>query len=62
MRLLVPLQMHGNGVVASGCTHLKEDLQHSMEEAQAAPKEHKERHQQLQDVVAECLEAVEPPG
>lgn len=54
--------MHGNGVVASGCTHLKEDLQHSMEEAQAAPKEHKERHQQLQDVVAECLEAVEPPG
>lgn len=42
--------------------HLEEDLQQPVKDAHPSPEEQEEGHQQLQEVVAEGLEAVHPPG
>jgi hypothetical protein len=42
--------------------YLEQDLQYPVHYAHPASKEQEEGHEQLQEVVAECLEAVEPPG
>lgn len=45
-----------------GSAHLKEGLQSPVQDAHAPPQEEEEGDHELQEVVAECLQAVEPPG
>lgn len=44
-----------------GPSHLEKDLQGAMRNAHAPPKEEKERHHQLDEVVEERLKLVKPP-
>lgn len=45
-----------------GTAYLEKDLQHPMHNAHPAPEEQEEGHKEFQEVVAECLKLVEPPG
>lgn len=42
-------------------THLEQDLQGTVQDAHPPPEEEEEGHHELQEVVAERLEAVDPP-
>lgn len=42
-------------------TNLEQDLQGAMEDAHPPSEEDEEGYHQLQEVVAECLEAMDPP-
>lgn len=51
----------GTQVLRGAAAHLEQDLQGPVDDAHPPSEEDKEGHQQLQEVVAEGLEAVEPP-
>lgn len=44
-----------------GPAYLEKDLQHSVKNTHPPSEEQEERHEELQEVVAECLKVVEPP-
>lgn len=44
-----------------GTAYLEKDLQHPVKNAHPPSEEQEERHEELQEVVAEGLKAVEPP-
>lgn len=52
----------GHGGRRAARAHLEQDLQRPVDDAGPPAEEEEEGHQELNEVVAECLEAVEPPG
>ena len=48
-------------LTGSAVTHLKQDLQGAMKDAHPPSQEDEEGHHELQEVVAKCLEAMDPP-